>query len=112
MGRRTQRSKMSKPLVADIPHELGRREARNRLERGVGQIRAHIAPYASSIEDHWTDDRLNFRIAALGQALSGSIEIFEDLVRIEIALPGFLGFIGNRIAGRIRQQATLLLEKK
>ena len=30
---------MAKPIIVDIPHDLGRIEARNRLERGMGQLR-------------------------------------------------------------------------
>ena len=36
---------MPKPLVMTISHELGREEAKRRLQKSVGQIRAQLAPF-------------------------------------------------------------------
>jgi len=71
----------TKPLVAVIPHQLGRRTARKRIEEGLTRIRAEVAAYATSIEDSWTGDRLDFCVRLLGQRLMGRIEVLEDAVR-------------------------------
>jgi hypothetical protein len=103
---------MSKPLVATVSHELGRRQAKQRIESSLDDIRSHLSAFATSVEGQWTGDCLDFRLIALGQAISGRIEVFEELVRIEVVLPGMLGFLGGAISGRIRSHGMKLLEKK
>jgi hypothetical protein len=98
-------------LTATISHELGREAAKRRIDDGLGQVRAQLAPFVSGIEDHWVGDRLEFRMAALGQVVSGSVEVYDELVKIEVLLPGMLGFFGALIAKRVRQQGTAMLEK-
>jgi hypothetical protein len=102
---------MSKPVVVTISHELGRQQAKDRVIRSIGQIRAQLAPHVSSMEDSWTDDRLDFRLTAVGQTVAGHIEVLETFVRIEVVLPGMLGFLGRVIGNQISQQGTILLEK-
>jgi hypothetical protein len=103
---------MPKPLVATVSHELGRTKAKQRIESSLGEIRSHLAAFATSVESEWTGDRLDFRLIALGQAISGGIEVFEEHVRIEVMLPGMLGFLGGTISSRIRERGLKLLEKK
>jgi hypothetical protein len=103
---------MSKPLVATISHELGRRKAKQRIESSLDEIRLHLSAFATSVEEQWTEDRLDFRLIALGQAISGRIDVFEDAVRIEVILPGMLGFLAGKISSRISEQGLKLLERK
>jgi hypothetical protein len=103
---------MSKPLVASVSHGLGRRKARQRIESSLHEIRAHLMAFATSVEEQWTEDRLDFRLIALGQAISGSIDVFEDFVRIEVMLPGMLSVLRGKISTRIREHGLKLLETK
>ncbi len=103
---------MSKPVVVDVPHELGREEARRRLQNGFGRIREQIGGKAVSFQERWEGERLHFDAGALGQKVSGRVDIFDKSVRIELDLPWILASIGESLKGRIRQEGTLLLEKK
>jgi len=103
---------MSKPLVASVSHELGRRKAKQRIEASLDEIRGYLMTFATSVEEQWTDDRLDFRLIALGQAISGSVDVFEDCVRIEVMLPGMLSVLRGRISSRIRERGVKLLEAK
>jgi hypothetical protein len=49
---------------------------------------------------------------ALGQAAAASIEVLEDALRVEVALPWLLAKAANRLLPILRKEATLLLEKK
>ncbi len=49
---------------------------------------------------------------ALGQAISGRIDVFEESVRIEVILPGMLGFLGAKISRRVREHGLKLLVSK
>lgn len=104
---------MAEPLVVIVPHRLGKRAARERLQGRLGEIRSGLARLGvASIEESWSGDEMSFRVAALGQVASGRIEIMDAAARVEVQLPGMLGWIGRRIAERIQRDGALLLENK
>jgi len=102
---------MPEPLTVSISHRLGRDRAKQRLERGLGQIRTQLAPFTEGLDYRWDGYRLNFNVAAMRQTVTGVIEVFEDSVRIEIHLPMLLRFFGRKIIGRVRNEAHALLQK-
>jgi hypothetical protein len=103
---------MSKPLTVSIPHRLGQQEAVDRLKRGLARTRVDYSRFIAIDEEVWADNRLNFRMRALGQACSGIIDVMEDHVRLEVTLPWLLGKIAERFVPTIRNEGTALLEKK
>ena len=103
---------MSKPLVVTIPHRLGKDEALRRLKSGLGSARTNFGHLFTVQEETWTGDRLQFRISAIGQAASGSIDVAESHVTLEVYLPWLLARLAETIQPWIRKEGTLLLEKK
>ena len=103
---------MSKPVVVNVPHELGRAEARRRREGGFGRIREQIPIKALSFEERWEGDRLHFDAGAFGQKVTGRVDVLEKSVRIEVDLPWIFASIAEKLQGRLRKAGTLLLEKK
>ena len=103
---------MSAPLVVSIPHRLGKDEAVRRLKTGLGQARTSFGHLMSVDEEVWNGDRLTFRMRALGQAASGTIDVTDDQLRLEVALPWLLAKLSERLVPAIRKEGTLLLEKK
>jgi hypothetical protein len=104
---------MGRPVTITIPHQLGKAEACTRIADGFGQLEAQMAAASvTNMRKAWSGDRLNFSAQALGQTLNGGIDVGERDVRIEVELPGLLGMFANKIAGKLRQQGTLLLEKQ
>jgi hypothetical protein len=101
-----------KPIVVDIPHDLGREEARRRLETGFARIRQQIVGQALSVDERWEGERLNFSAAAFGQTASGRVDVFEKSVRIEVDLPWLLATIAEKVQRRTKREGVLLLEKK
>ena len=101
---------MSRPIVVTFPHRSTKSEVKTRLQRGLGQIRSELAPFASAIEERWAGDRMEFGLSAIGQRVTGSIALDEELVRIEVYLPALLAFLGATIATRIRRQGIILLK--
>ena len=57
---------MSAPLVVSLPHRLGREEATRRLKEGLTRAAASI-PVMKVDEERWEDNRMIFRIRALGR---------------------------------------------
>ncbi len=103
---------MSAPLVVSIPHRLGKDEAVRRLKTGLGEAQSRFGQFFTLQEQIWTGDRLQFRIAALGQIASGTIDVAEDHVRLQVILPWLLAKVAEFVQPLIRREGTLMLEKK
>jgi len=102
---------MSQPLTVTIPHQLGRLEAKSRIEGGIGRLTDQFGPGAK-VNHHWAGDKLNFNVEAMGQAVTGALDILDDKVVIAVVLPGFLNFIGGKIKAKLEKEGHLMLEKK
>jgi hypothetical protein len=103
---------MSKPLVLSISHTLGKEEAVRRLKSGLATVPANFRQVLVVQEEVWTDDHLQFRVSALGQVASGTIDVAQDHVRLEVALPWLLAQLVEKIRPLIQKQGALMLEKK
>jgi hypothetical protein len=103
---------MSEPLIVVIPHRLGKDEALRRIKDGIGRAKTEFAWILSLEEEAWTDDRLSFRVAALGQRVSGFIDVYETGVRLEVTLPWLLARFAQAAQRVIGQRGQLMLEKK
>jgi hypothetical protein len=103
---------MSKPIVVSIPHRLGKEEAVRRLKSGLQRARTSFGGQFAVHEEAWSGDHLDLRIAMFGQATSGTIDVAEDHVRIEVQLPRLIAMLGDKAKGLIEKQGQLMLEKK
>jgi hypothetical protein len=104
--------RMVKPVVVTIEHGSSKDAVKAKLDASLGEIRSRLGPLAGSIEQQWVGDALTFRLAALGQPITGRIDVDDRLVRIEVLLPGLLGYLGDRIAGRVQREGAALLDSK
>jgi hypothetical protein len=102
---------MSAPLIVSIPHRLGREEAVRRLKTGLTRAASSV-PVLTVDEERWEQDRMIFRIRALGQAASGHIDVADDHVRLEVRLPWLLQRFAEVAQAAIKQRGNLLLTKK
>jgi hypothetical protein len=103
---------MAKPVVVSVPHQLGREEAVRRLKSGIERTRHAFGSQFAVLEENWEGDHLDLRIAILGQATNGTIDVAEDHVQIAVELPWLLGMIAEKAKGLIEKQGQLMLEKK
>ena len=53
----------------------------------MGGIRTQFGDKLTKIEDRWSGNRMDFNVAALGQSISGHLEVFEDNVRVDLPAP-------------------------
>ena len=63
-------------------------------------------------QEEWTGDQLRFRVSALGQVASGTIQVEDDHVRLEMMLPWALASLADKIRPVISAQGSSMLEKK
>ncbi len=103
---------MSKPVVVTIPHQLGKGEAKRRLEAGFGQVKQQLGGQLATLQDTWEGDRMGFNLGVMGQTVQGHLDVAEDHVRLEVQLPWMLAMFAEKAKELIRRQGTLLLEKK
>lgn len=52
---------------------------------------------------------LRFSLQAIGQTVTGTIEILEREARLEVNLPGIFAMIANKVKGRLRDEGQILL---
>jgi hypothetical protein len=102
---------MSKPLVVSIPHSLGRDEAMRRLKAGLSRAATSV-PVLSVDEERWEDNRMIFRVRAMGQAAAGHVDVAEDHVQVEVVLPWLLQRFAEVAQAAIKNRGKLLLTKK
>jgi hypothetical protein len=103
---------MPHPLVISVPHSLGKEEAVRRLKSGLATAQSQFRQFFTVQEEIWSGDRLAFRVATLGQTASGTLDVAEDHVRLEIVLPWLLSMAARQIQRVVNAQGTIMLEKK
>ena len=101
---------MANPTIVDIPHSLGRDEARRRLNDNIGDLARHIPGGIGEIQTRWSGaDRMTIELTAIGQRVTATLDIEDALVRVSFVLPGLLGVMGGAIAAAVRREGGQLL---
>ena len=102
---------MSAPLIVSIPHRLGRDEAMRRLKAGLSRAASSV-PVLSVDEERWDDNRMTFRVRALGQVAAGHLDVEDAYVRLEVTLPWLLQRFAEVAQIAIQKSGQLLLTKR
>ena len=103
---------MARPIIISVPHQLGRAEAHRRIEAGFAKIINLLPGSSGAPSERWDGDRLIFSVAALGQTVSGVIDVLDAAVVMEIELPGVLRVIAGGLKERLQKMGQLLLTRK
>jgi Putative polyhydroxyalkanoic acid system protein (PHA_gran_rgn) len=103
---------MAQPLVVSLPHSLGKAEATRRLKSGLTSVRTDYGSVIQVVRDEWDDNRLTFEISIMSQRASGTIDVEDDHVRLEVILPWLLARIATKAQALIQQRGSLMLENK
>jgi hypothetical protein len=103
---------MATPITISIPHDLGRAEARRRIEAGFANVVQQMPGGGASCSERWDGDRMTFGVSAMGQNLAGGVDVHDRAVTIEIELPGVLGLVAGGLKDRLQKAGQLLLQKK
>lgn len=102
---------MPQPIVVTIPHRLGRDEAKRRLQASFSNVRSQVSNSFVALKDTWAGDHLDFQANLLGQSTTGSVDVADDHVRLEVQLPWVLAMLANRAKALVKRQGQLMLEK-
>jgi hypothetical protein len=101
---------MSQPIVVTLPHRLGKAEALRRLQVSFRDAQSSGAGFMV-FKNQWSGDHMDFRASLLGQSTSGTVDVAEDHVRLEVQLPWLLSLLANKAKALVEKQGKLLLEK-
>lgn len=100
---------MTQPIDVDLPHSLGKDEARRRISNNIHKLQEHI-PGGAKVQSGWAGDQLNLDIAAMGQAVTATIDVMESKVHLRVLLPGMLGMFSGMIQAGLQKKGGALLE--
>ena len=104
---------MQRPINVDLPHKLGRDEARRRIAGNIDSLAGHIPGGAAQVDSHWVGDTLNLNVHAMGQEVKAEIAVDEKVVHCTIDLPGMLALFAGPIEAFLKRKGDdLLLEDK
>ena len=106
---------MTKPITVNIPHALGKDEARRRIDQGFAHIQQQMTGGALglvSFQKRWEADRLHLEGSMIGQKISGRLDVLADSVQMQIDLPDLLAAIAERIKAGLTKETQKLLENK
>ena len=100
---------MTHPIEVDMPHNLGKDEARRRIANNIHKLEQHI-PGAAKVQSGWAGDQLNLQVAALGEAINATIDVMETKVHLKVLLPGMLGMFSGMVQAALQKKGGALLE--
>ncbi|SRR5690606_29141147 len=91
----------------EVPHSLGREEAKQRLENFLQRAAQMYKDQVSELQGEWTGDTLNFHITTYGFKISGALTVEDNLVR----LTGNLPFAAVAFRGKIEKSFAAELQR-
>lgn len=96
----------------EVPHSLGKAEARRRIQNGLPALEKHI-PGGGTVASSWTsEDELALTIAAMGQSIGVAIEVEDAVVRGEVTVPMMLSMMAGAIRDFVEKSSRIMLENK
>jgi len=100
---------MAQPIEVDLPHSLGKDEARRRIANNIHRL-TDFFPGGGHVESGWAGDQLNLSVHALGDSVQSTIDVEETKVHLKVLLPGLLGAFAGPIQAALQKKGDILLE--
>lgn len=100
---------MSQPIDVDLPHSLGKDEARRRIANNVHKLEEHL-PGGAKVSSGWNGDQLHLNIAAMGESVNATIDVMDAKVHLKVLLPGMLGMFSGIVQAALQKKGSVLLE--
>ena len=100
----------TKTITLSVPHRLSRDEARMRIQNTIAGLRSQHAARVAQVEERWTGDHMDFRLAVMGQAVTGRVDVRETSVDLAIDLPWILAVFAETVRVRVQREGAKLLK--
>jgi hypothetical protein len=100
----------TRTITISIPHKLTQDEARRRIQSGIADAQKQFVGKLTRIEESWADNHLEFKFAALGQPITGRLDVLPSSINVSIDLPWLLAMLADKIKPEVEQRGRKLLE--
>jgi hypothetical protein len=104
---------MAQTITVNVPHKLGKGEAKRRIQEGFGAMRQFEVgglPGLLSFEKRWEGDQFRFVAGGLGQRISSTLDVLDDSIQIHVDIPVLLAAIAERIKAAVTKETAKALE--
>lgn len=101
---------MSRQLTISIPHNLSEAEVKSRLTSAITDARSKHPTILSGAQETWAGNRMDFRLSALGQSVTGDVIIEPQVVHLHINLPLILAALVDRLKPQMEAEGRKLLD--
>lgn len=105
-----QEEPLARPIVVTVSHNLGAAEAQRRISRGLETGKSELSNLFSAFEADWKANHADLRLVALNQRITAGLDVFDDMVRVEVSLPWYLAPLQDKIAGALKHQSEKALQ--
>jgi hypothetical protein len=102
----------NKTITITIPHRLTQQEAKSRLQKGLTDLKAQHAASIAQVSESWNGDQMSFRLTAMGQSITGRVDVQPSAIKLDIDLPWLLAAFAEKFRPRIEQEGRKMLEDK
>jgi hypothetical protein len=93
-----------------VPHKLGKAEAKRRMKARIGDLGSHIPGGAAQVRSSWTDeDTMALEVEAMGQKVSATMKVEDNAIQVALTLPMMLSFASGAIEAAVRSKGSDLL---
>ncbi|MEW4448884.1 polyhydroxyalkanoic acid system family protein [Qipengyuania sp. JC766] len=93
-----------------IPHDLPRDEVRRRMNERTPDLGKYIPGGMADVKTEWlTQDRMQMRVAAMGQTVAGHVDIEDTQLVFQLDLPPALSFFAPVVEKAVRANGEKLL---
>ena len=100
---------MSRQITLSFPHNLSEAEVKSRLASAIADAKAKHPTIMGGAQETWTGNRMDFRFAVMGQAVTGDVQIDPKTVYLHINLPLVLAMLAERIKPQLESEGRKLL---
>ena len=101
---------MAQPIVVTISHNLGSAEAQKRISGGLDRAKSEFSTLFSTFETKWTANHADVTVVALHQRIVAGLDVFADVIRLEVQLPWYLAPLQGKIAAALQHQGEKTLQ--
>lgn len=92
----------------EIPHKFSQTQAKERVEKGLAEMRPKLEGQAVVEKEEWQGDTLEFAVLVQGQRITGSLEVQEKQFILDAKLPFLWRMFEGKIQKTIEEQIKSL----
>jgi hypothetical protein len=96
-------------MSIQIPHQLGREEAKRRVQQHLGLLHGEEIG-GIDFGEIWDGDIMTFSVRKLGESIICHLRIEDDVAHLDIELPWFLTTLATTVKQELEQQIRNILD--